>query len=1481
VIMWDNFLFKFSWRILFLLFGAEQTEVTRGNSSYRAPGFLFMPFTLQPLRNIIATAVFLFIGYSHSHAQVVCEKGYYAEYIAGGHLLPASITSLHNGQQVITGKASVTSADRMQGMVVRVSETGSVLWSIAMDAGEGAVLKGMLEKANGQYIVYGNLYSAADPDGKIWLVCLDQAGNLQWSRVIESGHPGSELLYSLIELPDGDLAGTFNIADSTGSSRPVVFRMRDDGTLRWTREYAQNQAVAFNSLSFANGKIYAAGFQQVVKKKALIMLLDEGTGDIVERRYPAYWNQNYEQEAAFIQVFNNRISYIIRFRDPSLPTALFSTAFVQSSLDNTTDFGTQKSGVETDGEQVQIKRTRYNDWMIMRSYNYQSQLINHSQFGQINWSRRLTPYYNNGQIHTGFDTANGGGGISVGHYSNFTTNGLSRMKVVRMTSKGNGGSCTDNGFTFHSDTIHLIHQNLNWSGVPSDATLSVQSASAISITPLVLQNSEECATSECTDLAALDPGCNKTMMVEYATPFRSQLSDAVSLGDGGRIAVGRNGYFPWVVKLKENGDVDWSRFYNQHNYTGELKRAVRLTANTILIAGHIYTTVDHGASTYNYLLKIDNNGNILSSQILNSYGESEVADLVPTDDGGFLLVEAGIYGFPPIYNFVTRFDANMQIVWKKTIDVYGVSAISRSVYISNGKIYLGHDYYLDPWSKRVGVIRLDFGTGNFDWTRTFEVTNGGFPLRFNRVIAVADTVYGFVTEWRNDGTRLLMVRINQQGQIIDAKSVGNFNLIAPPNSYVQQDISRPTVTLTPHMDFVTANLVKTAAGQALNISRFNRNGEAIWSRNYTSYDNHSVFNIRPHASGYQMVGRVLRSAGQFDVYFNNSFFLKTDSVGKLTLSPTGDCAPVDATSAFTSSLVNVNVVTDNRVQGVVENNWLEIKPLNVFAIPAFTDATLTCHRQSDCNPVTIGVSGDICQLNQPVQCYLQNNNCGAVAKWSFDPDYFDELNRKADTLTLLPKRTGSSVIMAGVEDDCTFREISTTISIAVLASSLELGNDTVLCANNTLLLKAGQGFQSYVWNDGSSDAGLLVTQPGKYYVRVTDHCGNEASDTVLVEDPQNWFTISGPLQKCNTDTIRLTVPDTFSQVIWSPNNSLQADGHSAKAFPLQTSQVSVQAEWMPGCIVKDTVDITVLHSPGINLGNAINICYNDTITLTAPAGFSNYSWNTGENSNEIRVSKEGTYQVSALYFNGCFSYDTVLVQKRAFIFPDIGADKSICSNEPNWLTPGNYAQYLWSTGANTQKLLVSAPGIYWVAVTDNYGCEGIDTMQVTGILEGPFNYLPEQLQLCPGEELSIVPVGMYSKYQWSTGSVNSFIRVKDTSTYSLKVVDANGCAGIDSVSVQYKADCPQSIYFPNAFTPNGDRINDRFAPVIYGIVISYQFEIYNRWGQLIFRSNDPNQGWDGRYNGILQPNDVFAWKCHYQFPGVAVQKHSGLVTLVR
>lgn len=1434
-----------------------------------------MPFN-RSFRRYIFCAVVLLLNYQHLPAQIFCETGYFSEYTASGHLLPASITSLKNGQQIIAGKANLTPADRQQGFAARISETGDVLWSYIMDAGEGGVLYGMLEKANGEYIFYGNLYSAADPDGKIWLLCLNAAGALQWSRVFESGQVGIERIFSLIELPDGDLLGAFNIADSTATSRPLVFRLGDDGTIRWAREYAQSGAVAFNCMSYYQGKIYAGGFQQTENKNALIMILDPATGNIEERRYPSHLDDSYEQEAAFVQVFNNRITYFIRYRKWRWDGALmYGTILVQGKPDNSLFYDIQQTGLEPTGRQVQMKRNQTNDFVILKNSNNQSAMLSYSHFNRINWSRILSPSINLGYDYVGFDTTVGGGGISVAHEVNYDVNSRTRMKVSRLTASGSSGNCFGNGYTFSGNTVPIQHKTIDWVGTPMHVSLNMQQSPVLVQTVLTLQGSKTCSTSICKDLTPLDPGCNKTMMVEYSTSARSQLTDAVSLSDGSRIAVGHNNFHPWIMKLKENGDIAWSRIYESYNSISNFKRVIRLSSNTLLIAGNRTVEAAYNVGKRNLLVKIDNNGNVLASHLLYSGRSSEVSDLIATEDGGFLLIETSIDGFPPIYSFVTRFDKNMQIVWKKRI--LSSDAFFRSAYISDQKIYFAHDYNSSPWRKRGGVSRMDFATGNMEWSSSFEFTDPNATARVNRIYTVKDTVYGFFNLQFDIISKLCMVRMNSQGQIIDFRSVGEHN-IRNPYPISSDEVSRPTVTLTPDLDFVTGNKVLTASGEVLNLSRFNRAAEPVWSRNYLQYKDNVVFNIRPHAGGFQLVGKSIRNEGEDDQYFSHAFLMKTDSAGKITLSNTGDCAPVN--SPFSSNAINF-IEIDGWISGEEENTSLIIEPVNLALTDVPTDAMLACHRVSDCNPVTLAMSGDICQLNQPIRFYLENNTCGAKATWTYDQDQFQELRRNGDTLVLLPKRSGASRILAGVEDDCTFRELSQDISIAVMASSLNLGADTVICANKTLILKAGTGFQSYSWSNGSSDAELEVTQPGEYHVQVTDHCGGTRRDTILVQNPQEWFSVSGPLQKCNTDTILLKVPDAFSQVTWASASYLQANGHTALVYPLQTAEVSVQAEWLPGCVVNETVQINVLHSPTIDLGMSRDICYNESIALTVPAGFDSYNWSTGETGNEIVVSNEGVYHVSAVYTNGCFSYDTVQIRKRPFNAPDLGSDMSICENKPAQISPGNYADYLWSTGSIADKLQVSATGTYWVRVTDAFGCKGTDTIRILTMLKPPANFLPVQLAFCPGQELSINPSGNYSQYEWSTGSTSSFIKVKDTSTYMLQVVGLNGCVGKDTVHVQFKSDCPQSIYFPKAFTPNNDGLNDGFAPVIYGLVTNYQLAIYNRWGQVVFRSSTPGQVWDGRYLGTLQNGDVFVWKCRYQFPGKPVQNQSGTFTLVR
>jgi len=117
-----------------------------------------------------------------------------------------------------------------------------------------------------------------------------------------------------------------------------------------------------------------------------------------------------------------------------------------------------------------------------------------------------------------------------------------------------------------------------------------------------------------------------------------------------------------------------------------------------------------------------------------------------------------------------------------------------------------------------------------------------------------------------------------------------------------------------------------------------------------------------------------------------------------------------------------------------------------------------------------------------------------------------------------------------------------------------------------------------------------------------------------------------------------------------------------------------------------------------------------------------------------------------------------------------------------------------------------------------------------------------------------------------------------TTEYLITVVDDAGCSVSDSLVV--KVSSPE-LLIPTAFSPNGDGMNDFFRALNKNLV-KYNLEVYNRWGEKVFESSDPLEGWDGVYQGIRQPMEVYTWQCRYQFSGGVKSKTAkGNVTLVR
>ena len=114
--------------------------------------------------------------------------------------------------------------------------------------------------------------------------------------------------------------------------------------------------------------------------------------------------------------------------------------------------------------------------------------------------------------------------------------------------------------------------------------------------------------------------------------------------------------------------------------------------------------------------------------------------------------------------------------------------------------------------------------------------------------------------------------------------------------------------------------------------------------------------------------------------------------------------------------------------------------------------------------------------------------------------------------------------------------------------------------------------------------------------------------------------------------------------------------------------------------------------------------------------------------------------------------------------------------------------------------------------------------------------------------------------------------------YTVTVTSSTGCSATDSVMV-YPGDC--GLFLPSAFTPNGDGVNDLFGPVDMIYAGSYELTVYNRFGQMVFRTNDPGLKWDGTNKGKAVPTGSYIYMLRMLQPGKDPVRIKGTVVLFR
>ena len=341
-----------------------------------------------------------------------------------------------------------------------------------------------------------------------------------------------------------------------------------------------------------------------------------------------------------------------------------------------------------------------------------------------------------------------------------------------------------------------------------------------------------------------------------------------------------------------------------------------------------------------------------------------------------------------------------------------------------------------------------------------------------------------------------------------------------------------------------------------------------------------------------------------------------------------------------------------------------------------------------------------------------------------------------------------------------------------------------ICPGDQAILNPGAGFLNYNWTNGSNNQIVITGSIGPYTVTVTDvnGCENTASTSVSTTNAPANFNVTAPSNFiCQGQTLTLDAgaSPAITSYFWNTGATAQTITVSTPGWYKVTVTDAL------GCTWRDSLQVSVLPNPIVNLGPDTNLCAGNNLVLFAPGGLS-YNWSTGSSAQNISVNTSGTYSVTVTNSTTtCTSTDQVNVNVVPVPTPVLPAATSFCSGDSVLLDPGpGFGQYAWSNGSNAQSIHATTGGTYTVTVTNANGCTAIASATVTQL--APVNVIAiAPASGCDGGTINVLATPGFATYDWSNGGVGQSLPVTASGTYTVTVTSANGCVGVASTSVTF------------------------------------------------------------------------------------------------
>ncbi|MFA5477240.1 MAG: PKD domain-containing protein, partial [Bacteroidales bacterium] len=437
-----------------------------------------------------------------------------------------------------------------------------------------------------------------------------------------------------------------------------------------------------------------------------------------------------------------------------------------------------------------------------------------------------------------------------------------------------------------------------------------------------------------------------------------------------------------------------------------------------------------------------------------------------------------------------------------------------------------------------------------------------------------------------------------------------------------------------------------------------------------------------------------------------------------------------------------------------------LTPVHVFTAPGDYTVTLTIQYPANQYVTTHQVT------IHPSPLPWLGNDTAVCSDWPFvlypDQDYTFYLWQDGSTNPFFAvTQQGIYWVQVENEQGCTGTD---SIQITFLPDpDITLGNDTLICYNDVVMLQAGAGFDSYLWQDGSQGQSLLVTQPGQYWVAVSNACGS-GSDTINVNFTEPYdISLGNDTSFCYGHSITLDPGDGFDEYFWSTG------AFSQTITATLGGTYWVQVTDTMGCTAMDSIYIDVFNDFEITIGSATQIiCEGDYIFLNGPEGYQSYLWQDGSNGQSILADTAGIYWLEVTDENGCAARDSMELIVRV-IADFMVNDTVLCEGgEVVLQAPPDFVSYLWHDGSTGSSYTATHEGVFWVVVTDELGCTGSDSVTVT-LFEPPTLGLAQQEWICRGDSLWLQADTGHLAYLWQDGTTTPEYLVTMPGLYQVQI----------------------------------------------------------------------------------------------------------------